>query len=100
MYARFKAKVIDCWHFPSDKNCTLAISGTEEEVLGIAVRHAVEEHRHENTSELREQLRSLLKDETVGTRHTLNKPRPTQIDTSTLAVSAADSTLTDGRKRT
>ena len=56
-------KVIDCRNFPSEKNCTLAISGTEEEVLDLAVLHAVTVHGHQNTPELREQIRSLLKDE-------------------------------------
>jgi hypothetical protein len=56
-------KVIDCRNFPSDKNCSLAISGTEEEVLDIAVLHASTVHGHENTPELREQIRSMLCDE-------------------------------------
>ncbi len=56
-------KIIDCRNFPSEKNCTLAISGTEEEVLDLAVLHAATVHGHQNTPELREQIRSLLKDE-------------------------------------
>ncbi len=56
-------KVIDCRLFPSEKNCTLAISGTEDEVLEAAVQHAVSVHGHENTPELREQIRSMVKDE-------------------------------------
>ena len=56
-------KVIDCRNFPSEKNCTLAISGTEEEVLQAAVHHAVTVHGHADSPELREQLRSMLKDE-------------------------------------
>ncbi len=56
-------KVIDCRNFPSDKACTLAISGTEEEVLDLAVLHASTVHGHENTPELREQIRSMLKDQ-------------------------------------
>ena len=56
-------KIIDCRNFPSEKNCTLAISGTEEEVLDTAVHHAVTAHGHANTPELREQIRSMLKDE-------------------------------------
>ncbi len=56
-------KVIDCRLFPSEKNCTLAISGTEDEVLQTAVHHAVTVHGHQNTPELREQIRSLLRDE-------------------------------------
>ena len=57
-----KRKVIDCRQFPSEKNCTLAISGTEEEVLAVAERHAVEEHGHKKTPQLREEIRALLKD--------------------------------------
>jgi predicted small metal-binding protein len=56
-------KYIDCREFPSDKNCTLAISGTEDEVLDLAVLHAVNAHGHKETQELREQLRTMLKDE-------------------------------------
>ncbi len=59
-----RRKVIDCRLFPSEKNCTLAISGTEDEVLEAAVQHAVSTHGHKNSPELREQIRSLLKDET------------------------------------
>jgi hypothetical protein len=36
-------KMIDCRRMPSERNCSVAISGTEEEVLAIAVRHAIEE---------------------------------------------------------
>ncbi len=56
-------KVIDCRNFPSAKNCTLAISGTEDEVIELAVLHATTVHCHTNTPELREKLRSMLKDE-------------------------------------
>jgi Protein of unknown function (DUF1059) len=58
-----KRKVIDCRLYPSEKNCSLAISGTEEEVLNVAVRHAISEHGHADTPQLREELRGLLKDE-------------------------------------
>ena len=57
-----KRKAIDCRLYPSEKNCSLAISGTEEEVLTVAVRHAVQEHGHKDTPELRQQLKGLLKD--------------------------------------
>jgi hypothetical protein len=56
-------KIIDCRNFPSDKNCTIAISGAEDEVLDLAVLHAVTVHGHQQTPELREQIRSMLKDE-------------------------------------
>ena len=42
-------KYIDCRDFPSDKECTLAISGSEEEVLDLAVLHASTVHGHPNT---------------------------------------------------
>jgi predicted small metal-binding protein len=57
-----KRKTIDCRLYPSEKNCSLAISGTEEEVLTVAVRHAVQEHGHQDTPELRQQLKELLKE--------------------------------------
>jgi predicted small metal-binding protein len=56
-------KSIDCRDYPSEKNCSLKISGTEQEVLDAAVQHAVSGHGHEDTPELREQLKSMLKDE-------------------------------------
>ena len=55
-------KMIDCGKVPSDINCTLTISGTEEEVLDAAVAHAVDKHGHHDTPELRETLRSALED--------------------------------------
>jgi predicted small metal-binding protein len=55
-------KCIDCRDYPSEKNCSLKISGIEEEVLDAAVHHAAAVHGHENTPELREQIRSMLKD--------------------------------------
>jgi predicted small metal-binding protein len=58
-----KRKVIDCRNFPSENNCTLTISGTEEEVLDLAVLHATTAHGQENTRELRSEIRSMLQDE-------------------------------------
>ena len=55
-------KAIDCRDYPSEKNCSLRISGTEEEVLDAATQHAVRSHGHKDSLELREQLRSMLKD--------------------------------------
>jgi predicted small metal-binding protein len=56
-------KSIDCRNYPSENNCSLKISGTEEEVLDAAVQHAVSAHGHKESAELRQQLRSMLKDE-------------------------------------
>ena len=58
-----KRKSIDCRDYPSQKNCSLKISGTEEEVMDAAVQHAVSAHLHEATPELRERFKSMLKDE-------------------------------------
>lgn len=58
-----KRMVADCRAMPSEKGCSLTIAGTEEEVLGVAVRHAVEDHGHEDSEELREKIRSLLAEE-------------------------------------
>ena len=56
-------KSIDCRDHPSEKNCSLKISGTEEEVLDAAAQHAASAHGHQRTPELREQMKSMLKDE-------------------------------------
>ena len=61
--AKSVRKVADCRLVPSEKNCSLTISGTEEEVLKAAVRHAVEEHGHKNSPKLREQIKAMLKNE-------------------------------------
>lgn len=58
-----KRKVADCRKMPSENNCSLCISGTEAEVLTVAVEHAVSSHGHQNTPELREQIRGMLADE-------------------------------------
>jgi predicted small metal-binding protein len=55
-------KAIDCRDYPSEKGCSLKISGTEEEVLDAAVQHALSAHGHTDPKELREQLKSMLKD--------------------------------------
>jgi predicted small metal-binding protein len=55
-------KSIDCRDHPSEKNCSLKISGTEQEVLDAAAQHAVSAHGHKNSPELRNQLKSMLKD--------------------------------------
>ena len=57
-----KRKAVDCRLHPSEKNCSLRIEGTEEEVLEAATQHAVTAHGHTNSPELREQIRAILKD--------------------------------------
>lgn len=58
-------KFVDCREFPSESNCTVAISAdSENELLEIAVQHAVAVHGHKDTPELRDMIRSAMKDGT------------------------------------
>jgi Protein of unknown function (DUF1059) len=50
----------DCRRFPSESNCTLVLIGEEDEVVKAASEHAVSVHGHADTSELRDQVRSIL----------------------------------------
>jgi uncharacterized protein DUF1059 len=59
-------KIIDCRNFPSEKPCSIAISGSEDDVLELAVLHASSVHGHKDTPEFRQQLRSMLQDESAG----------------------------------
>ncbi|HEY7889759.1 MAG TPA: DUF1059 domain-containing protein [Steroidobacteraceae bacterium] len=61
--ARTARKSIDCRLYPSEKDCSLKISGTEEEVLDAASAHAIAAHGHADTPELRKELRALLRSE-------------------------------------
>jgi predicted small metal-binding protein len=58
-------KYIDCRAFPSDMNCTVALcADSEKELLEAAVQHAVSVHKHQDSPELRQQLRTMFKDGT------------------------------------
>ena len=50
----------DCRRWPSDVNCSLTIIGEAEEVVRAAAEHAASVHGHEDTPELRQQLREFL----------------------------------------
>lgn len=58
-----KRVMVDCRNTPSESNCSLCISGTEEEVMAVAIRHAVDSHGHEDTPELREQIKAAFKED-------------------------------------
>ena len=58
-------KVIDCRKFPAEKPCSIAISGTEDDVLELAVLHATSVHGHSDSPELRQQIRSMLEDDSA-----------------------------------
>lgn len=56
---------VDCREFPSDMHCSVAIAAdTENELLEVAVQHAVTVHQHQDTPELRQQIRQLFKEGT------------------------------------
>jgi hypothetical protein len=61
-------KYIDCREFPSEIDCSLYISGTQDEVLACATQHAISTHKHEMSPELTEQLLAAMKDEPLGAR--------------------------------
>ncbi|WP_292932195.1 DUF1059 domain-containing protein [Noviherbaspirillum sp.] len=58
-------KYIDCREFPSDMNCSVAIAAdNDQELLDAAVQHAVAVHKHQDTPELRQQIKQLFKEGT------------------------------------
>jgi hypothetical protein len=66
-------QMADCRRFESDSNCSLTIIGEEDEVIETAAAHAASVHGHQDTPELRVQLRALLEPEDSyipGTRAT------------------------------
>ena len=50
----------DCRRWPSDSGCSLTIIGEQDEVVRAAAEHAVSVHGHEDTPELRGQVREFL----------------------------------------
>jgi predicted small metal-binding protein len=58
-------KFIDCREYPSDSNCSVALSAdSDKELLEAAVQHAVSVHKHTDSPELRQQLSKLFKEGT------------------------------------
>jgi predicted small metal-binding protein len=64
--ASMSRKVVDCRSMPSDSGCTLTISGEEDEVVRAASEHAVSVHGHDDTPELRDEIRANLQDEVAA----------------------------------
>jgi hypothetical protein len=58
-----KRERMDCRLFLVDEPCDIAILGDEEELVNIAVQHAVREYGQQDTPELREQLRPIVREE-------------------------------------
>ncbi|WP_347905342.1 DUF1059 domain-containing protein [Pseudomonas purpurea] len=58
-------KYIDCREFPSDTHCSVALcADSENELLDAAAQHAVSVHKHIDSPQLREQLKTLFHDGT------------------------------------
>ncbi|HEY6425063.1 MAG TPA: DUF1059 domain-containing protein [Pseudonocardiaceae bacterium] len=55
-------KVMDCREMPSESNCTLTITGEEDEVVVAAAQHAASVHGHTDNAELRRDVRAHLRD--------------------------------------
>ena len=54
-------KYIDCREFPSDTKCSVTIAAdSEQELMDVAVQHAVSVHHHQDTPELRQQLKQVM----------------------------------------
>ena len=53
---------VDCRDYPSEMNCTIAISAdTQKELLEAAVQHAVAVHGHQDSPQLRQELAKMIK---------------------------------------
>ncbi len=54
-------KYIDCREFPSQVQCTVAISADkEDELINAAVQHAVAVHGEKDTPEFRSEIRKAI----------------------------------------
>jgi hypothetical protein len=69
-----KRTSIDCRDFPNEIGCTLLISGSTKEVFNIALRHAIEEHGHKETNELRKQIKAMMKKD-IHIKHTIKQTK-------------------------
>lgn len=53
---------IDCREFPSEMKCSVSMAAdTPQELLEVAVQHAVTVHGHQDSSELRDQIGKMFK---------------------------------------
>jgi hypothetical protein len=60
--------VANCADFPSEQNCQLVIMGPDtqkDDLISAAAAHAVAEHGHSDSPELREGLASIIRPVTV-----------------------------------
>ena len=58
---------VDCRQYPSETNCTVAISADSlSELIDAAAQHAVAVHGHADSPELRQQLETMVKTQQVA----------------------------------
>ena len=57
-------RIFDCREWPGE--CTLAISGNEDDVVEAQLLHAVQAHGQQDTPQLRELIRASLKPAPAG----------------------------------
>jgi predicted small metal-binding protein len=57
---------VDCREMPSESNCDLAMAGSEDHLVEAAAVHAVTAHGHDDTPELRDEIRGAMKEEVPG----------------------------------
>ncbi|MFC5512225.1 DUF1059 domain-containing protein [Massilia jejuensis] len=56
-------KYIDCREFPSNTKCSVTIAAdSEQELMTVAIEHAVSVHGHQDTPELRQQLKQTMRE--------------------------------------
>ena len=74
-------KFVDCREYPSEMNCTLALSAdNEDELLEAAVQHAITVHGHEDTPDLRTMIRTAMRDGRRRSRHRGGRPNRVRPD--------------------
>jgi hypothetical protein len=57
---------LDCREMPSESGCDIAMAGSEEHLVEAGAMHAITAHGHEDTPELREEIRAGMKTEVPG----------------------------------
>jgi predicted small metal-binding protein len=56
-------RYIDCREFPSESKCTISIAANSDaELLEAAAQHAVAVHGHQDSPQLRAELRKLFRE--------------------------------------
>ncbi|OOZ39203.1 hypothetical protein BOW53_12520 [Solemya pervernicosa gill symbiont] len=54
---------IDCRDYPSDKNCSVALSAdSKEELLDAAIQHGTRVHGYEDSPEFRAEMTKMFKE--------------------------------------